>query len=110
MLQVINGSREVIEVFWLKSDSERVSNGRIQPGKDSVITTTLGHRFAIVGSDDAKEVIVTSVVPIQAIRFAPPDGGGVPPFYTRRVSASGFPIVGIAPWTIPPAAYQVAGK
>ena len=80
----------------MKSDRERVSNGRVEPGEDTFITTTLGHRFAIVGQQDKFEVTVTSVVPVQALRFDPPDKDGVPAFYTQRVSAGGFPIVASA--------------
>src|SRR5690349_23925093 len=69
-LQVINGSSQPIEVFWLKSDTERISNGKIAPHKNHFIRTTIGHRFAIVGKDQPEE-IVTSLVPIQAVRFDP---------------------------------------
>ncbi len=110
VLQIINGSGQHAEVFWLKTDRERVFNGKVEPGKDTLITTTLGHRFAIVGKDDGSEVIVKSVVPIQAVRFDPPDKDGVPAFYTQRVSASGFPIVASAkvnPYALKEAAYLV---
>jgi len=110
VLQVINGSTQPVEVYWLKSDQERISNGRVQPGKDTVITTTQGHRFAIVGEDDGFEVTATSLVPMQAIRFDPPDKEGVPSFYTQRISAGGFPIVasaGVNPYALKEAAYLV---
>ena len=110
VLQIINGSRQPIEVYWLKSDRERVSNGKVEPGKDTVITTTLGHRFAIVGQKDNTEVTVTSFVPVQALRFDPPDPRGVPAFYTQRISAGGFPIVASAkvnPYALKEAAYLV---
>ncbi len=109
-LQIINGSQQPLEVFWLKSEDERVFNGRVEPGRDSIITTTLGHRFSIVGVDDEFEVTTTSVVPVQALRFEPPDPNGVPAFYTQRVSASGFPIVASAhvnPHALKEAAYLV---
>src|SRR5688572_6355915 len=32
-LQIINGTSQTVDVFWLKSDEERVSNGSIAPGK-----------------------------------------------------------------------------
>ncbi len=110
VLQIINGSRQRIEIDWIKSDTERVSNGSVEPGGDTFITTTLGHRFAIVGQQDKFEVTVTSVVPVQAVRFDPPDKQGVPDFYTQRVSAGGFPIVASAkvnPYAIKEAAYLV---
>jgi len=52
VLQIINGSEQPIDVYWLKSVDERVSNLSVEPGKDSLITTTLGHRFAIIGRED----------------------------------------------------------
>ncbi|HYW80722.1 MAG TPA: hypothetical protein VE890_14170, partial [Thermoguttaceae bacterium] len=110
VLQIINGSRQTVEVYWIKSDHERISNGTVEPGRDTPITTTLGHRFAIVGQEDECEVTVTSVVPVQAFRFDPPDKDGVPAFYTQRVSAGGFPIVASAkvnPYAIKEAAYLV---
>jgi hypothetical protein len=110
ILQIINGSSQTVDVYWLKSDNERVSNGSVGPGKDTTITTTLGHRFAIVGQQDKAEVIVTSVVPVQAVRFDPPNEDGVPGFYTQSVSAEGFPIVASAqvnPYALKEAAYLV---
>jgi hypothetical protein len=97
-------------VYWLKSKRKRVSNGTVQPGQQTFITTTLGHRFAIVGQQDKSEVTVTSLVPVQAIRFDPPDKQGVPAFYTQRTSAGGFPIVASArvnPYALKEAAYLV---
>ncbi len=92
-LQVINGSAAPLEVFWLPPDGGRTSNGVVAPGEDMVVTTTIGHRFALVGHTESAEVYVTSAVPVQAVRFTPPDPQGVPEFYTQRVSAGGFPIV-----------------
>jgi len=109
-LQFINGSAQTVDVFWLKSDTERVSNGTVAPGGNTVITTTLGHRFAVVGRDDKTERIVTSEVPVQAMRFDPPDAEGIPAFYTQRVKAGGFPIVASAkvnPYALKEAAYLV---
>ncbi len=48
-LQIINASSEKADVFWLSEGGKAVPNGSIEPGKDRVITTTLGHRFAIIG-------------------------------------------------------------
>lgn len=109
-LQIINGSSQPIEVYWIKSDRERVLNGRVEPGKDTMITTTLGHRFSVVGLDDQFEIDVTSVVPVQALRFDPPDKMGVPQFYAQRTSAGGFPIVAsakVSPYALKEAAYLV---
>jgi len=110
VLQIINGSKQTVEIYWLKSDDERVSNGRVKPGDQSFITTTLGHRFAIVGQEDKTALTVTSRVPVQAFRFEPPDKDGVPAFYTQRASAGGFPIVASAkvnPYALKEAAYLV---
>lgn len=95
-LQFINGSTQSIDIFWLKSDQERISNGSVAPGESTIITTTLGHRFAVVGQEEQTEVTVTSVAPVQAFRFDPPDKDGVPAFYTQRISAEGYPIVASA--------------
>lgn len=102
-LQILNGSAQPIDIFWLKSDSERVPSGTLEPGKNTVITTTIGHRFAVVGRDDKTEVIVTSEMPVQGFRV-----GGVPAFYTQSISASGFPIVASAkvnPYALKEVAY-----
>ncbi len=110
MLQIINGSSQPVAIFWLKPGGERVPKGSLQPGDETLMTTTLGHRFAIAGQKDNVEVTVTSEVLVQAFRFDPPDEHGVPAFYTQRVSASGFPIVGSAkvnPYALKEAAYLV---
>jgi len=109
-LQVINGSNQTIDIFWLKSDDERVSNGSVAPGKNTVITTTLGHRFEVVGRDDKAAATVTSEVPGQGFRFDPRGRDGVPSFYTQSVSANGFPIVASAkvnPYALKEAAFIV---
>lgn len=109
-LQIINGSAQPIDIFWLKSDQERISNGSVGPGESTIIITTLGHRFAIVGQQDKSEVTVTSLVPVQAFRFDPPDKDGVPALYTQRISAEGYPIVASAnvnPYALKEAAYLV---
>ena len=95
-LQIINGSKETIDIFWLKSATERVPNGSVAPGKDTIISTTLGHRFEVVGRDDHAAMTVSSVVPVEALRFDPAGREGVPVFYTQSVSAHGFPIVASA--------------
>ncbi len=104
-LQILNGSSEPIDIFWLKSDAERVPNGSVAPGKDTIITTTLGHRFKVVGRDQKTTATVTSDVPVQAFRF-----GGVPDFYTQHIEAHGFPIVASAkvnPYALKEAAFLV---
>jgi hypothetical protein len=76
-LQIINGSDAPIGIFWLKTPDERVPNGRVAPGKEQMIITTLGHRFAIVGQNGV-ERIVTDRVPLQAFRFDVANADGVP--------------------------------
>ncbi len=95
-LQIINGSKQPIDIYWLQSDTERVQNGSILPGNDTVITTTLGHRFVVVGRDDKTTVTVTCELAVQCARFAPQDRNGVPEFYTQIAYADGFPIVASA--------------
>ena len=109
-LQFINGGSQPIEIFWLKSPTERQPNGTIPPHQDRIITTTLGHRFAIVSPESKTETIVTSEVPVQAVRFDPASPDGVPAFYTQRVSANGFPIVASArvnPYALKEAAHLI---
>jgi hypothetical protein len=95
-LQIINGSTQTIDLYWLKSDTERVPNGSIAPGKDTVITTTLGHRFVVVGRDDQATATATCELAVQCVRFAPQDPNGIPKFYTQVVHVDGFPIVASA--------------
>jgi hypothetical protein len=102
-LQIINGSSQPIDIFWLKNEFERVPNGSVEPGKDTIITTTLGHRFAVIGRDDKTESAMMSEVPVQAFRF-----GGVPAIYTQSVSAGGLPVVASAkvnPYALKEVAY-----
>ena len=104
-LQIINGTDGPIDVFWLREPDDRVPNGSVEPGKWTLITTTIGHRFVIVSRTDGSESVVTSAVPVQAFRF-----GGVPKFYTQRVEADGFPIVAsaaVSPYALREAAYLV---
>jgi hypothetical protein len=90
----------------LAPDGKRVSNGKIEPGKDNIIGTSLGHRFVIV--DDGKETEVVSQVPVQAFRHDPRAKDGVPAFYTQVVRAHGYPICASAkvnPYALKEAAY-----
>lgn len=109
-LQIINASSQPVDVFWLKTETQRVPNGTIQPGANSIITTTIGHRFVVVGQDDQSEAAVTSEVLVQGFRFEPAGTDGVPAFYTQKVSAGGFPIVASAkvdPYALKEAAHIV---
>jgi hypothetical protein len=115
-LQILNGWTHTVDVFWLKSPTERVPNGSIEPGKDRIITTSLGHQFVIVGREVKHEATVSSRVPVQAYRFDPDSDRGVPPFYTQRTEVHGFPIVASAkvnPYALKEAAFiceQMLGK
>ncbi|MFO0012053.1 MAG: hypothetical protein ACK553_04860 [Planctomycetota bacterium] len=109
-LQCINGSDRPIEIYWLRDDQQRVSNGRLEPGEQATIDTAIGHRFAIVDSADQSEKIVECSLMVQSVRFDPSDPDGIPSFYTQRVSAQGYPIVGSAhvdPYALKEAAYWV---
>jgi hypothetical protein len=107
-LQILNGSLQTIDVFWMKSDTERIPNGSVAPGKDTILTTTPGHRFLIVGRDDMTEASVTSKVPYQAFRFDPAGNHGIPAFYTQVEWLRGFPIVAsprVNPYALKEAAF-----
>ncbi len=109
-LQLINGGDQTIDIFWLKSDSERIPNGSVAPQQETTITTTLGHRFVIVERETKAEVTITSRVPVQGFRFHPTNANGVPDFYTQSITANGFPIVAsakVSPYALKEAAYLV---
>ena len=104
-LQIINGSTQAVDVFWINDKGERVPNGSVPPGKDTIVSTTLGHRFAVVGRDDKREDLVTAEVRVQAFRV-----GGVPSFYTQQASAGGFPVVAsgkVSPYALKEAVYII---
>ncbi|MBB5031036.1 zinc-dependent peptidase [Prosthecobacter vanneervenii] len=105
-LQIINAGPRTIEIFWAKPDGTRVPNGKIAPGRDNILGTTLGHRFVIV--DGTQETEVESKVRIQGFRYDPQSKDGVPACYTQRESAHGFPIVATAktnPYALKEVAY-----
>ncbi len=104
-LQVINGTTQIVDVFWINDQGERVPNGSVPPGKNTIVSTTLGHRFALVGRKDFKESLVTTEVRVQAFRV-----GGVPSFYTQRTDAGGFLVVASArvnPYALKEAVYII---
>ena len=105
-LQIINAGEKAVEVFWMAPDGKRVPNGKIEPGKDSIIGTSLGHRFVIVDAGNETEVV--SQVPVQAFRHDPKAKDGVPAFYSQVVHAHGYPICGsakVSPYALKEAAY-----
>jgi hypothetical protein len=87
-LQIINGTAKTVDVFWLADEGKRVPQGAVAPGDDTVISTTIGHRFAIVPTGGDDETLITSKVPIQAYQV-----GGMPSFYSQQTEVNGFPIV-----------------
>ncbi|MEZ6137725.1 MAG: hypothetical protein R3C53_22795 [Pirellulaceae bacterium] len=98
-LQIINGSESEIELFWLKTPDDRVPTSKIPAGESTIIDTTLGHRFVLVGRDVNGEVLereVESRVVIQGVRFDPDSAEGIPKFYTQATEVNGFPIVAAA--------------
>jgi hypothetical protein len=104
-LQIINGTTQVVDVFWINEKGERIPNGTVPPGKHTIIGTTLGHRFAVVGREDKKESLVTAEVRVQAFRV-----GGLPSFYTQQASAGGFPVVAsakVSPYALKEAVYII---
>ncbi len=105
-LRILNAGEKAVEVFWVAPDGKRVLNGKIEPGRESIIGTTLGHRFMIV--DGEKETEVVSKVPVQAFRHDPAANDGVPAYYSQVVRAHGYPICGSArvnPYALKEAAY-----
>ena len=109
-LQLINGSDQATEVFWLKDDGAKVLTETIPPGEQTTIDTTLGHRFVITGQRDGKEVAVTSKQRVQAVRFDFADPAGIPAIYTQRASAGGYPVVASAavnPYALKEAVYLI---
>ncbi|MDA1041071.1 MAG: hypothetical protein O3A37_12385 [Planctomycetota bacterium] len=92
-LTIINGSQQEVAVNWLRNETDRVSNGLIPPGGQSTITTTLGHQFEVVGSQDGSRATVLSTALIQGFRFDPASDHGIPKIYTQVLHADGFPIV-----------------
>lgn len=95
-LQIQNASSQTVDVFWQKAATERVPKGSVEPGQEILLETTVGHRFVLVPRNDGSESFVTCEVKVQCFRLDPAGQGGVPAFYTQRVSAGGFPIVASA--------------
>src|SRR5688500_15771278 len=38
-LQIFNGSTQTVDIAWLKTEADRVPNGSIAPGENTIITT-----------------------------------------------------------------------
>lgn len=109
-LQIINGTDQTLNIFWQKNDAERVANGRLKPGDDTIITTTIGHRFAVVSEDGSIERQLESRMLVQGVRIDSGDPNGIPSFYTQRADAGGFPIVAsdqVNPYALKEAAYLI---
>ncbi|HEV7280553.1 MAG TPA: hypothetical protein VGN57_10135 [Pirellulaceae bacterium] len=109
-LQILNGSDQAVDVYWLENERERRHVATILPQGESIADTTIGHRFVVSGQNDPVEAEVVSRVPVQAFRFDPQGKDGVPAFYTQSISAGGYPIVASAkvdPYALKEAAYLV---
>lgn len=109
-LQIINGTSQIMEIFWLKTPMERIPNGLVRPDESQEIQTTIGHQFLLVGKDDRREWRVTCELPIQAFRATHPNPQGIPDFYTQIRFAQGFPIVASAkvnPYALKEAEYLI---
>lgn len=92
-LTIINGSQQDVDIAWLKTATERVSNGSLPPASQSTIITTLGHEFELVGRQDGSRTKVVSTALIQGFRFDPASSHGIPGIYTQVIYAEGFPVV-----------------
>lgn len=109
-LHIINASTEAIDIYWLKSDTDRFPNGSVEPGKSTSITTTLGHRFEMIGRSDKSTRNVTCEAKVQTFRFDPSEVKGVPAFYKQIATANGLPVVASAnvnPYAVKEAVYLV---
>lgn len=109
-LQVINASTETVDLFWLPAEGPEKPSGTISPGKDLVIDTTLGHRFAVVARKSRTRQLLQSEVLVQGFRFDTKTNDGIPEFYTQRTEADGFPIVAsetVNPYALKEAAYLI---
>ncbi len=109
-LQIINGSNETIDIFWLESDTARVPHGSIAAGKSKTIKTTIGHRFEIVNRENHATAIVTCSAMVQGFRFDPNAIEGVPTFYKQIGSANGLPVVAsstVSPYAVKEAVFLV---
>jgi acetyl esterase/lipase len=105
-LQIFNDSNQPAEIFWLKSPTERVPNGNLKPGENTIISTHPGHTFLVVGTTDKSEIQVTSQLLHQAAYFNPDSKENIPSFYTQIHRLRGFPIVASA--TVNPYALKEA--
>ncbi|MFN6400099.1 MAG: hypothetical protein ACK449_09400 [Planctomycetota bacterium] len=106
-LQIINGTQQRIEVFWVKSEDQRVSNGMIEAGEQTTIKTTLGHKFLVLGQSEEILGAIESLVRVQAFRV-----GGVPEYYVQRIEVDGFPIVAserVSAFALKEAGYIIRG-
>lgn len=109
-LQFLNASEEEIAIYWLNPEGKRVPNGTVAPGKETLITTTLGHEFEVVGQESDTRINVTSKVPVQGYRYDPASQDGVPTFYQQQLKAVGYPIVAsekVNPYALKEAAYLI---
>lgn len=57
---VVNEGVQTLDIFWLPEEGERKPSGSLAPGEQLTITTTMGHRFLIEGSNGFRKVITVS--------------------------------------------------
>ena len=109
-LWVLNSSQEDVQILRFEVDGEKTHQKTLTPGNDTIITTTIGQKFLIVGKTSGLELPVESKALHQGLRFDPDAKNGIPSFYTQRKEVSGFPIIGSAkvnPYALEEAAYIV---
>lgn len=109
-LQCINSSDRSVEIYWIRDDQQRVLNGRLAPGEQATIDTTIGHRFAVIDTSNSTETIVECTLAVQCYRFDPTSIDGIPAFYTQRIDVNGYPIVAsdnVNPIALREAAYWI---
>ena len=107
-LQIFNGSSQTIDLFEMKSATQRIPSGSVAPGAETNLNTTLGQRFVLIGREDPQEISVISKVKIQGFRYDPSSKDGIPAFYTQIEKLRGFPIVASAkvnPYALKEAAF-----
>ena len=107
-LQIFNGSSQTIDLFEMKSATQRIPSGSVAPGTETNLNTTLGQRFVLIGREDPQEISVISKVKIQGFRYDPSSKDGIPAFYTQIEKLRGFPIVAsakVSPYALKEAAF-----
>ena len=116
-LQVFNRSTEPAEIIALDERGGRTAAGEVAPGGNTILATSPGQAFSIVGRDSRAEERAVASQPVKAFVFRPAGAGDaavvdeaagvghvipppaalkVDPFHTKYTRAHGFPIVASA--------------